>query len=102
MSIRSVDFQMLVPKTQQLSRDNQQLNDKVRFESQQHVQDDKKIIEQKMNRINAFDEKNKLFIYDQNNKKKNNQQDTRNKRQKKRNSEEGKKQTVGSRIDIKI
>ena len=48
MPIRPIDYQVLIPKTQQVSKENQILNDKLRLEHQQLVQQDQRNIQLKM------------------------------------------------------
>ncbi len=103
MSIRSLDFQMLIPKSQEQSKVNQQNNDKVKVEHQQIVQQDKTHSELQFSRINKFENKNVVY----NN---NNNPDKRQKKhqKKKRDSnkenckEENNEVILGSKIDIKI
>ena len=47
MPIRPIDYQVLIPKTQQVSKENQILNDKLRLEHQQLVQQDQRNIQLK-------------------------------------------------------
>lgn len=104
MSIRSVDLQMLVPKTQEQSRVNQQDNDKIRVQHQQVVQEDKKTTEVHQSRVNTFDNKNTIY-----NQEKNPQKRENGKKKKDKKDSNGKKDRskvaqaqLGSKLDIKI
>jgi hypothetical protein len=62
MSIRAVDFQILVPKTQKLAQENHIQNSKLRMEYQHVVQQDRKNIDQQFNQINSLERKKYLNI----------------------------------------
>lgn len=109
MSIRSVDLQMLIPKTQQQSKILQQENDRMKIEHQQAAQQDKKNIELQLSRVNPFDKKNEISINNSISSKR--QKSKENKKKSKPDNykeddevmdEINKPLIVGSRIDIKI
>ena len=105
MSIRAVDYQMLVPNTIQQSKVNQNNNERVRIEHQQVSNEDKKAIERQLNKVNKFERKD---IQDQKEQNKKKQYYSKNNKSKHDNSEDNnehsaeKMKGIGSRIDIKI
>jgi|GEM_PF-4895873 len=105
MSIRAVDYQMLVPNTIQQSKVNQNNNERVRIEHQQVSNEDKKAIERQLNKVNKFERKD---IQDQKEHNKKKQYYSKNNKSKHDNSEDNnehsaeKMKGIGLRIDIKI
>ena len=105
MSIRAVDYQMLIPNTIQQSKVNQHNHDRVRIEHQQLSNEDKKNIDHQLNKVNTFDRKN---IYDQKDQNKKNQHNSTNDKNKSKNMKDNndsateRSEGTGSRIDIKI
>lgn len=108
MSIRPIDFQPLVPKTQQMSQENQVLNDKVRNEQQGLIQQDKIKVEQKLNKVNEFENKDRLSM--RKNRDKNNKGHSKNSDKKKQKDQKDIDEKnnnkfmneIGNNIDIKI
>lgn len=102
MSIRSIDLQMLVPRSHEQSKINQNQNDKVRIDNQQIVQNEMKNIELQLTRVNSFE--GKKFIYSDNkeNKRRENEKRKKNKKNDKDENKEGEPMALGSNIDIKI
>ncbi|HHY90927.1 MAG TPA: hypothetical protein GX503_04605 [Clostridiales bacterium] len=103
MPIRPIDYQVLIPKTQQVSRENQILNDKLRLEHQQLVQHDQKNIQLKMQKVNEFESKDHPQIRDHKEKNRH-ANDSEQKEQKKKKGKQTFKSVsgVGTKIDLKV
>ncbi|QXM06121.1 hypothetical protein [Crassaminicella indica] len=109
MSIRPIDFQVLMPKTQQQSQENQVANNRVRLDQEYLVQQDKMNIEHKLKKVNEFENKDHPNIRDKQdnhqkgskkNKGKKKENDTQVKNKKK--NEVRAIKGIGANIDIKI
>ncbi|TCO79918.1 hypothetical protein [Marinisporobacter balticus] len=109
MSIRPIDFQVLVPKTQQMSQENQALNNKIRNEQEYLIQQDKINVEQQLNKVKKFENKDRLNMRnDQDKNKKGYRQDLDKKKEDDEKEDEHKNTDkkfmngIGTNIDIKI
>ncbi len=104
MAIRPIDYQVLVPKTQQQSKENQILNDKNRFEHQQMVQQEQKNIKQQLQKINEFQNKDSPNIkdYREKNNKNSSKENKQNKSKNKNDHSIKTSSTIGSKIDLLI
>ncbi len=102
MPIRPIDYQVLIPKTQQVSKENQILNDKLRLEHQQLVQQDQRNIQLKMQKVNEFENKDNPQIRDH--REKNHSSYSGQKEQKKKKKKQAFKSAsgVGTKIDLKV
>ena len=106
MAIRPIDFQILVPKTQQASQDHQVQQNKLRLEQQHLIQSNQKETEHHLNKVNAFSNKDESRIkdYREKNGNGNNHSDRKKRQDKKDASEQGESVVpgIGGNIDIKI
>ncbi len=106
MAIRPIDFQILIPKTQQTSQDYQSQQNKIRLEQQHLIQSDQKETEHHLNKVNAFSNKDESRIKDHREKNgKGSKHSNERKRENKKdasNQEESTVPGVGGNIDIKI
>lgn len=109
MSIRPIDMQVLLPKSQSISNMNQTLVNKGENALHQTYTNDKKVQEKKSTQVNDLNKKENPLIKNNSNNNKNNSNSKHdnNKNQKKNNDE--KKQSnneitysVGGTIDIKV
>lgn len=106
MSIRPVDFQVLVPKTQSYSQENQVANNRLRMEQEYLGQQDKTNVEHHLNKVSELEDKDKANIKDKQ-KEKNREQQNHEKRNKERDEERSKSKMrvrngIGSNFDMKI
>lgn len=108
MSIRPIDYQILVPKTQQTAQENQHQQNRLRIEQQHLVQLDQKEVERHLNKVNASEHKDEARIKNpkEKNNKKNDRDSKRKNQQEKsedhKNDKEIVMEGIGSNIDIKI
>ena len=108
LSIRPVDFQMLVSKTQQLSQERQMQNYKVKTEYDQIIENDKRNVDHELKKVNKSENKDEAHIRDDQRKKNKH----KNKKCKEENEYEGVEDPktkiertinrIGNKIDIKI
>ncbi|MBF8983066.1 hypothetical protein IZY60_05915 [Lutibacter sp. B2] len=108
MSIRPVDFQMLVSKTQQLSQEKQMQNYKVKTEYDQIIENDKKNVDHELKKVNKSENKDEAHIRDDQ-RKKNKHKNNKSKKENEYEGVDGHKtklertiNSVGNKIDIKI
>ncbi len=106
MAIRPIDFQILVPKTQQASQDHQVQQNKLRLEQQHLIQTNQKEKEHHLNKVNAFSNKDEARIkdYREKNGKGNNHSNRKKGQDKKDVPDQGESilPGIGKNIDIKI
>ncbi|SHI79497.1 hypothetical protein SAMN02745975_00616 [Geosporobacter subterraneus DSM 17957] len=106
MSIRPIDFQILVPKTQQTSQDYQHQQNKLRLEQQHLVQSSQKEASHHLNKVNAFSNKDESRIKDYREKNESNSNHSNGKGRRKKKDGADQEASVlpgiGGNIDIKI
>ncbi|WP_129596987.1 hypothetical protein [Anaerophilus nitritogenes] len=107
MSIRPIDFRVMIPKTQQQSEENQTKLNKSKTEHELLAQQDKKNIEHQLKKVNDSESKDHPNIKNdqEKNKGKNKNHSRKNKKKKDQEKNEQKdiKDTkIGFNIDIKI
>ncbi len=109
MSIRPIDMQVLLPKSQNVSKLNQTLVNKGETLIQQSYNKDKQLQEKKANQVNNLNTKdNPLIKNNSNGNKKNNSSKKKQQNNSKNNKIKNEKQesdsiyTTGIKIDIKV
>lgn len=111
LSIRPVDLKMAIPKTQEVSKVEQNNNENLKFSLQNQVDEQNKTIKQEMKQVNDSEELSKSKIRDnedENNShtdKENSKQESEASKLLNHNSKEGNvgsDSTVGGKIDIKV
>lgn len=111
LSIRPVDLKMAIPKTQEVSKVEQNNNENLKFSLQNQVDEQNKTIKQEMKQVNDSEELSKSKIRD--NEDKNNSKEDKEDQKKESKASQllnhdskegnvGKDSTVGGKIDIKV
>lgn len=110
MGIRPIDFKMAMPKSQEVSKVEQNNQDNLKFSLQNQLNEQNKTIQQQMQQVNDSEEISKSEIKDdeeKNNNEKEQQQENETAASQllDHNSKEGnvgKDSTIGGEIDIKV
>ncbi|WP_053957409.1 hypothetical protein [Inediibacterium massiliense] len=107
MSIRPIDFRVMIPKTQQQSEENQTKFNQLKTEHELLAQQDKKSVEHQLKKVNESESKDQPHIKNNQEKKKEKNNSDFNQKKKKQDKEEKREkdikgQRIGQNIDIKI
>ncbi|WP_041701669.1 hypothetical protein [Gottschalkia acidurici] len=106
MSIRPIDLKIIVPKTQEISRIEQNNQDKQKFLLQDQISEQNKKFEHELKKVNDSEktEKSKINNNDENEEK--GKRENKGKKDRKakasQDEEKAKNTTLGANIDIKI